>query len=219
MIEDYLYQKGGTQKQAYAPVSFGSQLFNTSQLKMSTYSKGFLALYFALEYFSHFIWGAEKPVIGLTDNTSLTSFFQSKSLHPALWNFMDKVIAFNFVLAHIPGRANEAADFRSRMKTDPRQSLELQLLDAIPMKQIDIETKAKTTDASMLSIERPETQQREPIQPSLRRGLLDQLHTNGTLQNLIPNLNEILEPASTKETIELYSLIRTPELNSRQGPT
>ena len=70
MNEDYLYQKGGTKKQAYAPVLFGSQLFNTSQLKMSTYCKDFVALYFALEYFSHFIWGAEKPVIGLTDNTS-----------------------------------------------------------------------------------------------------------------------------------------------------
>ena len=89
MIEDYLVEKDGKKRQAYAPVSFGSRLFNTSQLKMSTYCKEFLALYFALEHFSHFIWGAEKPVIVLTDNKSLTSFFQSKSLHPSLWNFMD----------------------------------------------------------------------------------------------------------------------------------
>ena len=78
MIEDCLVENDGKKKQAYAPVSFGSQLFNTSQLKMSTYCKEFLALYFALEYFSHFIWGAEKPVIALTDNKSLTTFFQSK---------------------------------------------------------------------------------------------------------------------------------------------
>ena len=101
MIEDYLEQKDGTKKQAYAPVSFGSQLFNTSQLKMSTYCKEFLALYFALANFSHFIWGAEKPVIVLTDNKSLTCFFQSKSLHPSLWNFMDRVVAYNIVLAHM----------------------------------------------------------------------------------------------------------------------
>ena len=73
MIEDYLEPKDGTKKHAYAPVSFGSQLFNTNQLKMFTYCKEFLALYFALEYFSHFIWGGEKPVIILTDNKSLTS--------------------------------------------------------------------------------------------------------------------------------------------------
>ena len=75
MIEENLVEKDGKKKQAFAPVSFGSQLFNTSQLKMCTYCKEFLALYFALEHFSHFIWSAEKPVMVLTDNKSLTSFF------------------------------------------------------------------------------------------------------------------------------------------------
>ena len=55
MIEDYSVEKDVKEKHAYAPVSFGSQLFNTSQLKMSTYCKEILALYFALEHFSHFI--------------------------------------------------------------------------------------------------------------------------------------------------------------------
>ena len=113
MIEDYLEQKDGKKKQAYAHVSYGSQLFIASQSKMSTYCKEFLALYFALRYSSHFFWGAEKPVIILTGNKRLTTFFQSKSLHPALWNFMDRVLAYNIVLAHIPGRANAAADFLS----------------------------------------------------------------------------------------------------------
>ena len=133
---------------------------------MSTYCKEFLALYFALEYFSHFIWGAEKPVIVLTDNKSLTSFFQSKSLHSALWNFMYRLIAYNIVLALIPGRANAAADFLSTIQIDPSQSLEIQPLDLIPMKQIDIDMKAKTPDASTPSIERSETQEREPFQPA-----------------------------------------------------
>ena len=44
MIEDYLEHKDGTKKHAYAPVSFGSQLINTSQLKISPYCKEFLAL-------------------------------------------------------------------------------------------------------------------------------------------------------------------------------
>ena len=88
MIEDYLYQKGGTKKQAYAPVSFGSQVLKTSQLKISTYCREFLALYFALEFFPHFIWGAEKPVIVLTDNKSLTSFSSQNCfirLYGILW--------------------------------------------------------------------------------------------------------------------------------------
>ena len=103
-----------------------------------------MALYFALEHFSHFIWGAEKLVIVLTDNKNLISLFQLKSLHPSLWNFMDRVKAYNIVLAHIPGKANAAADFLSRMQTDPNESLELQLVYSIPMKQIGIDMKAKT---------------------------------------------------------------------------
>ena len=165
MIEDYLVEKDGKKKQAYAPVSFGSQLFNTSQLKMSTYCKEFLALYFALEHFSHFIWGAEKPVIVLTDNKSLTNFFQSKSLHPSLWKFMDREIAYNIVLANIPGKANAAADFISRMQTDPNESLELQLVDSIPMKQIEIDMKTKTPDASMLAIESLQEVEAKPTVP------------------------------------------------------
>ena len=74
MIEDYLVAKEGKKKQAYAPASFDSQFFNTGQLKMSTYCKEFLALYFALERFSHFIWGAEKPVMVFTDTKKLTIF-------------------------------------------------------------------------------------------------------------------------------------------------
>ena len=78
MIEDY-NQKGktDTKVKSYAPVSYGSRLSNSGQLKISTYCKRFLALYFALENFSNYIWGCKKPVIILTDNKRLTSFFDA----------------------------------------------------------------------------------------------------------------------------------------------
>ena len=123
MVEDYLLDQKGKDKKIYAPVSFGSRLFNNTQLKFSVYYKEFLALYFALDHFAHFIWGSTKPVLTLTDNRSLTQFFQSKSIHPSLWNCLDRVLSFNILLAHIPGRANSAADFLSRMQTDPNLSL------------------------------------------------------------------------------------------------
>ena len=84
MIEDYVKNEKGEDVKSYAPVSFGSKVFNTAQLKMSIYCKEFLSLYFALETFSHFIWGSEKPVLILTDNKSLTRFFQAKTIPPAL---------------------------------------------------------------------------------------------------------------------------------------
>ena len=82
-MEQALYDTQSKRKN-YAPVSFGSRVFNTAQLKLSIYCNEFLALYFALEHFSHFLWGADKPVIVPTDNRSLVQFFQSKTIPPFL---------------------------------------------------------------------------------------------------------------------------------------
>ena len=177
---------------------------------MSTYCKEFLALYFAQKHFSHFVWAAEKPVIVLTDNKSLTSFFQSKSLHPSLWNFMDRVIAYNIVLAHIPGKATAAADFLSRMQIDPTESLELQLVDSIPIKQIEKNMKAKTPDASMLAIE---SVQEVEAKPTVPKDLIEKIQFNDALQHLIPNLDEILKSASNNQKPELYGIKRATEIN------
>ena len=117
MIEDYLIDQKSKAKKTYAPVSFGSRLFTTTQLKFSVYYKEFLALYFDLDHFAHFILGATKSVLVLRDNRSLTQFFRSKSIHPSLWNCLDRVLSFNILLAHFPGKANSAADFLSRIQT------------------------------------------------------------------------------------------------------
>ena len=76
---------------------------------------------------------------------------------------MDRVIAYNIVLAHIPGKANAAADILWRMQTDPNESLELQLVGSIPMQQREIDKKAKTPDASMLAIESVQEVEAKPV--------------------------------------------------------
>ena len=150
MIEDYLKASNdNNEHKIYAPVSFGSKLFNSAQLKLSIYCKEFLAVAFALEHFSQFVWGAQKPVLVLTDNKSLTRFFQSKTIPPSLWNSLDRVLAFNIVVGHIPGKANAAADFLSRMENDPTETIELTLTDRIPVYEIEISSKAKTPDVSL----------------------------------------------------------------------
>ena len=121
-------------------------MFNATQLKFSIYYKEFLALYYALEYFSHHIWGSSKQVIILTDNKSLTHFFQSKITPPSLWSCLDRILAFNIVIAHIPGRANYAADFLSRMENDKTATMSLILTDRIPVKEIEIDTEAQNTE-------------------------------------------------------------------------
>ena len=123
-------------------------MFNATQLKFSIYYKEFLALYYALDYFSHYIWGSSKQVIILTDNKSLTQF-QSKVIPPSLWNCLDRILAFNIVIAHIPGRANYAADFLSRMENDKSETMSLKLTDRIPVREIEIDTEAQNPDVEL----------------------------------------------------------------------
>ena len=184
MIEDYLIDQKGKTKKTYAPVSFGSRLFTTTQLKFSVYYKEFLALYFASDHFAHFIWGATKPVLVLTDNRSLTQFFQSKSIHPSLWNYLDRVLSFNILLAHVPGKANSAADFLSRMQTDPTLTLLIKLTDHVPIREIEIETEAKAPNVSLSNISEIEPFCEE-LQPAVDEQFITQLKAHGLYDQFI----------------------------------
>ena len=139
MIEVYVENNKGETVKSYAPVCFGSKVFNTAQLKVSMYCQEFLSLYFALDTFSHFISGSEKSVLLLTDNKSLTRFFQAETIPPSLSNYVDRVPAFNIVVTHIPGQANAAADFLSRLQLNPNETIELKLTDRIQIREIEID--------------------------------------------------------------------------------
>ena len=114
MIQDSPDQEVQSKRKTYAPVAFGLKIFSPAQLKKSTYSKEFLAICMAFLIFEHILWEATKPTIVLTDNKSVTRFFQTKAIPPALWNACDYVLPFNFKIAHISGPVNTAADFPSR---------------------------------------------------------------------------------------------------------
>ena len=88
-------------------------------------------------------------MILLTDNQSLAKFFQAKTVPLSVWNFLDRVLSFNIIIAHVPGTANYAADFLSRMQTDPSASLSLKLTDKIPVGEIYNLSTARIPDASL----------------------------------------------------------------------
>ena len=142
MIEDYVKNNKGETVKSYAPVSLRSKVFNTAQLKMSIFCKEFLSIYFALETFSHLIWGTDKLVLILTDNKSLTRFFPAKTIPPSLWNYVDRVTALNIVVTHIPGKANAAADFISRLQSNSNETIELTEFQ----REIEIDVRAKLPD-------------------------------------------------------------------------
>ena len=94
MIEDNPDQKRQSKRKTYDPVAFGSKIFSPAQLKMSIYSEKTSAKNMALLEFAHILWEATKPTIVLTDSKSVTHFFQTKAIPPALWNACDFVLQF-----------------------------------------------------------------------------------------------------------------------------
>ena len=137
LTDDDPNQKFTSVKKSYAPIAYGSKTF-TPQLKMWIYAKEFLAIYYAFEEFGHIFWGTPQPVIILTDNKSVTRIFQTKIIPPPLWNACDFVIQFNFIIAHIPGKNNTAADYLSRMEMDPTEKLVLKIREDVETRPIEV---------------------------------------------------------------------------------
>ena len=140
MIEDNPDQKLQSKRKTNAPVAFSSKIFSPAQLKMSIYSKEFLAIYMAFLEFAHILWEATKPTIVLTDNKSVTRFFQTRAISPALWNACDYVLQFNFKIAHIAGSVNTAADFLSRLELKVTEKIRLKIREDIHTTPIEVTT-------------------------------------------------------------------------------
>ena len=140
LIEDDPSQKFTSLRKTYAPVAYGSKIKN---LHPSTDQDVILRQripcnLFAFKEFGHIFWGAPKPVFILTDNKAVTRFFQTKIIPPALWNACDYVIQFTFVIAHIPGAQNTAADYLSRLEADPKDKLVMKIREDVKTLPIEI---------------------------------------------------------------------------------
>ena len=138
MIEENDEKKILSKKKTFAPVAFGSRVFSPAQLKMSIYCKEFLAIYHAFLEYSHILWETTIPTLVLTDNRSVTRFFQTKTTPPALWNACDYVLQFNFRIMHVAGSQNTAADFLSRLELTPKEKVQLKLRDDILTAPIEV---------------------------------------------------------------------------------
>ena len=140
MIEDNPDQKIQSKRKTYTPVAFGSRVFSPAQLKMSIYSKELLATYMAFLEFAHILWETSKPTIVLTDNKSVTLFFQTIAIPPSLWNACDFVLQFNCKIAHIAGSANTPADFLSRLELEVTEKIHLKIREDVQTTPIEVST-------------------------------------------------------------------------------
>ena len=140
MIEDNPNPKILSRRKTHAPVAFGLKIFSPAQLKMSINSKEVLAIYMAFFEFAHILWEPTKPTIVLTDNKSVTRFFQTKAIPPALWNACFYVLQFNFKIAHIAGLVNTAAKFLSRLEFKVTEKMRLKIREDIETTPIEVTT-------------------------------------------------------------------------------
>ena len=173
LIEDDPNQKFTSLRKSYAPVAYGSKTFTPAQIKMSIYAKEVLAIYFAFKEVGHIFWGAPKPVIILTDNKAVTRFFQKKIIPPALRNACDYVIQFNFVIAHIPGAQNTAADYLSRLEADPKDKFVMKIredVQTLPI-EINVQSAGKKQPGKIQLL----------MSPRLQYKLCQQIWSNNTL--------------------------------------
>ena len=82
LVEDDPNQKHASTRTTYAAKAYSSKTYTQSQIKMSIYSKDFLAIYLAFKNFDHMFLGATKPVNVMTNSKMITTVFQTKMFLP-----------------------------------------------------------------------------------------------------------------------------------------
>ena len=126
---------------------------------MSKYSKEFLAIYMAFLELAHILWETPKPTIVLTDNKSVTRFFQTKAIPPSLCNACDYVLQFNFKIAHITGSVNTAADFLSRLELKVTERIHLKIREDVQTTPIEVSTPSSdVADEEHFFFKQPDSQ-------------------------------------------------------------
>ena len=112
--------------------------FSPTHYKLSIHAKEALAIFFAMKEFGHIFWGTPKPVLILTDNESVTRFFQAKIIPPIFWNACDNVIQFIFTIAHIPGKNNTAIDDLVSLEISTKENMILRIGEDIPTSPVEL---------------------------------------------------------------------------------
>ena len=96
--------------------------------------------------FAHILWETSETTIVLTDNKSLTRFFQTKAIPPSLWNACVYVLQFNFKIAHIAGSVYTAADFLSRLELKVTEEIHLKIREDVQKTPIEVSTSSSDVE-------------------------------------------------------------------------
>ena len=94
------------------PVAFFSKQLQGAQQHYSATELEGLAIFKAIFYFSHFLWGRHFKVV--TDHRALVSLLKSKTLNKRLYGWLLKLLDFSFEVVYRPGVQHQDADALSR---------------------------------------------------------------------------------------------------------
>ena len=83
---------------------------------------------------------ASRPTIVLTDNKSVTRFFQTKAFPPSLWNACDYVLQFKFKVTYIASSINTAADVFYRLELKVTEKIHLKIREDVQTTLIEMKT-------------------------------------------------------------------------------
>ena len=145
--------------------------------------------------FAHILWETPKPTIVLTDNKSVTRFFQTKAIPTSLWNACDYVLQFNFKIAHIAGSVKTAADFLSRLELKVTEKIQLKIREDVQTTPIEVSTSSSdVADGEQFFFTQPYSQD-EAEEQILQRKEQSQKNaeewvTNQELSSLKPSIKE-----------------------------
>jgi hypothetical protein len=95
-------------------VSIVSKKLSGSQLNYPAYKKELLAIVYCLRQFHQYVWGQPEVII-FTDHKPLTHLFEQRQLSPAVQQWLDVLLDYQFELHYREGKLNILPDHLSRL--------------------------------------------------------------------------------------------------------
>ena len=161
--------------------------------------------------FAHILWETSEPTIVLTDNKSVTRFFQTKAIAPSLWNACDYVLQFNFKIADIAGSVNTAAGFLSRLELKVTEKIHLKIREDIQTTTIEVSTSSSdVADEEQFFFTQPdsqdETEEQIIQQKEQSRKKAAEYVVNQELSSLKPSIKEFTKIDGNTTSYSLHGI-------------
>ena len=129
---------------------------------------------------------------------SVTRFFQTKMIPPALWNASHYVLQNYFVITHVAGSMNTAADFLSRTEVDSTEKLEKAIRNDFHTKaiEVNIQTSGIVKEEQIYDLPDDDIDENQLWEEKQNIRNQAQTETHNDPENAVSELQQLLKPTS-----------------------